>query len=169
MCLDCIVSNEHKGHTIKSAKEALSTYREEFENAIENDVLPTKKLVDQDLEQIDAIKDELESQRRAYEDRIRTSFGLIRSQVDQLQSIALNNLNVKVQAVHVSQSRFEDSLADMNSQIEQILRVDESMQATMNNNSAIQAGMDLLSTVVTRRNMVENLNASLGLFMENGK
>ena len=57
----------------------------------------------------------------------------------------------------------------MNSQIEQILRVNESMQATLNNNSPSQAGMDLLSTVVTRRNMVENLNASLGLFMENGK
>ena len=61
MCLDCIVSNEHKGHTIMSLKESLSTFREEFKNAIENDVLPAKKLVDQDLEQIDSIKDELDS------------------------------------------------------------------------------------------------------------
>ena len=44
-----------------SLKESLSTFREEFKNAIENDVLPAKKLVDQDLEQIDAIKDELDS------------------------------------------------------------------------------------------------------------
>ena len=52
-----------------------------------------------------------------------SSFEVIRSQIDQLQSTALNNLNVKVAAVYADQCCFEDSLNDMTNQIQQILKV----------------------------------------------
>lgn len=66
LCIECIVTNKHRGHEILGLAEATSKSTSQFTTYVESQVDPTAKMVSNELEDLKQVEVLLETQRESY-------------------------------------------------------------------------------------------------------
>ena len=92
LCIECVLTNEHKGHKILSLQTAAETNKLLLINAMNNDVLPLKDQILKWQLQLQSYQQLISIDYLKKEDQVRQNFTELRSIIDQLETQAFDLL-----------------------------------------------------------------------------